>query len=102
MHSSDVSVPCRDFKIVKKWTYLLFEEFFLQGDEEKAKSLQVSFLCDRDTTNVAKSQPGFISFIVLPLFSILSDYMPNMRLALDGASNSKTLWETYTESEEDK
>lgn len=55
MHCSDVSVPCRDFKIVKKWTYLLFEEFFYQGDEEKAKKLPVSFLCDRETTNIAKS-----------------------------------------------
>jgi hypothetical protein len=35
VHSSDVSVPCREFNIVKKWTYLLFEEFFFQGDEEK-------------------------------------------------------------------
>lgn len=29
MHASDVSVPCRDFKLVKDWTYLLFEEFFI-------------------------------------------------------------------------
>ena len=28
IHASDVSQAARDFKIVKKWTYLLFEEFF--------------------------------------------------------------------------
>jgi len=28
MHTCDVSVPARDFHVVKKWTYLLFEEFF--------------------------------------------------------------------------
>lgn len=62
----------------------------------------MSFLCDRETTNVAKSQPGFISFIVLPLFSTLTEYMPSMKFALDGAKNSKALWETYTETEEDQ
>lgn len=70
LHAADVSVPCRpNFDLVRKWTYLLFEEFFEQGDTEKREALSVSFLCDRKTTNVAKSQNGFISFIVLPLFS---------------------------------
>jgi len=65
LHSADVSVPCRpDFELVREWTYLLFDEFFCQGDQELKESLSVSFLCDRKTTNVAKSQNGFISFIV--------------------------------------
>lgn len=28
MHTCDVSIPTREFHVVKKWTYLLFEEFF--------------------------------------------------------------------------
>ena len=55
MHTCDVSIPSRDFHVVKKWTYLLFEEFFAQGDLEKEKGLPVSMLCDRNTTHVAKS-----------------------------------------------
>lgn len=56
LHSADLSVPCRsDFKLVRKWTYLLFDEFFQQGDQELKLELPVSFLCDRKTTNVAKS-----------------------------------------------
>ena len=55
MHAADVSVPCRNFKLLKKWSYLLFEEFFNQGDEEKSRGLQVSFLCDRETTNVVNA-----------------------------------------------
>jgi len=34
LHSCDVGVPARQFSVVKEWTYLLFEEFFLQGDIE--------------------------------------------------------------------
>lgn len=55
MHTCDVSIPSRDFHVVKTWTYLLFEEFFAQGDLEKEKGLPVSMLCDRNTTHVAKS-----------------------------------------------
>jgi hypothetical protein len=35
LHSADVSVPAREFEVVRDWTYLLFEEFFSQGDLEK-------------------------------------------------------------------
>ena len=56
LHAADCSVPCRpDFDIVRKWTYLLFDEFFMQGDLELKENLAVSFLCDRKTTNVVQS-----------------------------------------------
>lgn len=71
-HACDVSPPTRNFDIVKKWTFLLFEEFFIQGDIEKAQGLPVSFLCDREITNVTKNQPGFLNFIVIPLFKSIT------------------------------
>ena len=36
IHACDFSTPTRKFDTCKEWTYLLFEEFFLQGDAEKA------------------------------------------------------------------
>ena len=39
-------------------------------------------LCDRDNTNVAKfasSQPGFIGFVPLPIFTALSNVMPELQ-----------------------
>lgn len=51
-----------------EWTILLFEEFFNQGDVEKEAGLPVSFLCDRETTQIPQSQPGFVNFILAPLF----------------------------------
>lgn len=55
IHTSDVSQQARSFKVVKEWTYLLFEEFFDQGDLEKSQGLPISMLCDRKNTNVAAS-----------------------------------------------
>lgn len=55
MHSADISYQCKPFEVVKEWTYLLFEEFFDQGDLEIEQGLPLSMLCDRKNTNVAKS-----------------------------------------------
>ena len=68
LHLCDVSNAARDFHIAKNWTYLLMDEFFDQGDLERESNLPISFLCDRNTTVVHKTQPGFINFIPLPLF----------------------------------
>jgi hypothetical protein len=34
VHGADVSASCRSFDVAKKWAYLLFDEFFAQGDLE--------------------------------------------------------------------
>ena len=47
VHACDISNPCRSFEIAKEWTYLLFEEFFEQGDIEREHNLPISMLCDR-------------------------------------------------------
>lgn len=102
LHAADVSPPCRDFEITQEWTYLLFDEFFKQGDAEKAQKLPVSFLCDRETTNVAGSQPGFLSFIVIPLFKTLSEIMPDLDDLRESAERNTDKWKAYKETEENK
>ena len=79
VHSADVSTQVRPFNVACQWTWLLFEEFFDQGDKEKAENLPISFLCDRTTTSISKSQPGFMNFIVVPLFQTISNLMPKMK-----------------------
>ena len=62
----------------QNWAGLLFDEFFSQGDIEKAQGLQVSMMCDRDTTNIAGGQAGFIEYVVMPIFQQLSDVCPKI------------------------
>ena len=95
-------MPTRNFDVVKKWSYLLFEEFFLQGDLEKEENLPVSFLCDRQKDNIPVNQPGFINFIVIPLFSQIVQLMPSMKASLEEAKKNCENWKTYQETEEDK
>lgn len=101
-HAADISPPTRAFNTAKHWTYLLFDEFFQQGDQEKFENLQVSFLCDRETTNVAQSQPGFLNFIVIPLFKALAEAIPAVQDCVDSAEMNVASWSTYDESEEER
>lgn len=99
VHAADVSTQTRPFDVAVEWTILLFEEFFHQGDLEKEHGNTISFLCDRETTQIAKSQPGFVNFILAPLFATVSEIMPELKqLELNAKDNSES-WKTYEETE---
>ena len=53
LHACDISTSLRDFEVSTQWADLLFDEFFFQGDTEKSQSLEVSMMCNRDTTNIS-------------------------------------------------
>ena len=60
LHACDISTSLREFDLSTKWANLLFEEFFNQGDTERAQGLEISMMCDRVTTNISGGQAGFI------------------------------------------
>jgi len=98
IHACDLSTPTREFDTCKQWTYLLFEEFFIQGDVEKSKNLPASFLCDRAKTIVAKEQPGFCNYIVLPIWNLTQAFLPNMASCYERAVKNTELWKNYEET----
>jgi hypothetical protein len=83
IHCADISHNSKEFKISSQWTYLLMEEFWNQGDNEKHLGLPISFLCDRQTANVPSSQIGFITGIIIPSFETLVNLMPELNYYLD-------------------
>ena len=78
LHCSDISNPTKPNHIQKTWVDLLFIEFFKQGDLEIKSQLPVSLLCDRTTTNIVKSQVGFINFVVIPTVELLLNVIPEV------------------------
>ena len=68
---SDVGHSAKKIELHERWCGLIMEEFFNQGDLEKSLNLTISMFCDRENTNIPKSQAGFIRNIVLPVFNIL-------------------------------
>eukprot|EP01068_Selenidium_serpulae_P017269 Selendium_serpulae@DN6368_c0_g1_i13.p3 len=57
------------------WSHMVSEEFYLQGDEESRLGLPKTALCDREKKKeMAKSQVGFLQFVVEPLYAELSSF----------------------------
>lgn len=96
---ADVSHPARMLHVHERWSDLISDEFYLQvsptpwvyilararatrivcllcvqGDRERELGMPISPLCDRNSHNLAKSQIGFIDFVVKPSFAILSAF----------------------------
>lgn len=78
IHAADVSNPTKPPEIYENWANRCISEFFLQGDKERERGLKISFLCDRYTVTLPSSQLGFIEGIVLPLYSVIVEYFPNI------------------------
>ena len=74
----------------------------MQGDFEKSQGLPISMLCDRTTTNVASSQPGFIGFVPMPFFTQLVNIMPVLNDNIEVLKINLKNWKEYTETDEDK
>ena len=63
-------------------------------------SLPISYLCDRYTTNMAKSQGGFITFLVKPVMEIISTFLPIFQPALLNLDRTKESWDSKVEEYE--
>ena len=84
VHCSDLSNPTKPLPLYKEWVGRLMEEYWAQGDKERGDGLDISPMCDRETANVEKSQVGFISFIVQPLWETWAELVyPDINYILD-------------------
>jgi len=77
-----------------KWVGRLEEEFFAQGDSEKALGHSVSFLMDRDQPGCSKTQMGFFQFVVFPLFRSLVAVAPRAQPVLDAVTANYHRWQS--------
>lgn len=100
IHSADIAHNTKPFIMSEKWTELLTEEFHLQGDLEKSLGLPISFLCDRNTSNVPKSQIGFIDFVILPTFQLLKEAFPSCEYLVKIAQTNKETWKKILDEKE--
>jgi len=95
LHVSDISNPFRMWKASHTAANKIMEEFFEQGDKEKALSMNVSMLCDREKENIAKAQIGFIDFFITPLAEQFLMLFPEMGSSFAGNLCSNRLsWQT--------
>ena len=94
-HLADISNSTKPWETCTQWTESLYYEFFNQGDFERRQGLPISFLMDRKTVNVAKSQLGFYDFVIKPSLSLASLALKNNPVYLVSQQNldiNRSLW----------
>lgn len=103
----DVAIKCGDIsnagkitELSAKWSYLIMEEFFRQGDEEKKRGIPISMFMDRTTTVIPKCQVGFIDFIVTPLYETWTNFIDQFNgesesfEAMSNLAKNKEFWKS--------
>ena len=77
VHLADIGHPLRPWAIHFAFSQRVTEEFFRQGDEERRQGHTPMVLFDREQNAtdraLAKSQVGFINFVVIPAWSTFAD-----------------------------
>ena len=92
IHMADLGHNCKKYEISRIWVKILCEEFWLQGDKEKANGMPISFMCDRDKTDVPGSQVGFLRGFILSSFDCLVSMFPNLKYTIENAENNIRQW----------
>ena len=96
LHSADIGHAAKPFNLEVKWSNLVFEEFFHQGDLEKSMSLPSSYLFNRDS-NLAKFQISFINKIVYPNFELLIQMSSELEKYMEYIEENLEKWKIKSE-----
>lgn len=64
----------------------------LQGDREKSLNLPVSAFMDRNNQDIPKSQCGFISYLVTPLYAAWTQEFPSTQLCAEQLEKNLKYW----------
>ena len=80
---ADLAHAAKDIELHKRWCGLLIQEFYEQGDMEKELGLPVSMYCDRETTDISKSQAGFLKNIVEPIYASLNNLLHSSEIEIN-------------------
>ncbi|CAK8998147.1 unnamed protein product [Durusdinium trenchii] len=99
VHSADVSNPAREWAVTQAWAERCLDEFFAQGDQERAEGVPVQFLNDREKLNRPNSQIGFIEFMIAPLFAAQIWLWPMYCEFGDCLSTNIGIWEEQWEEQ---
>ncbi|KAG0254524.1 hypothetical protein BG011_005686 [Mortierella polycephala] len=92
LHAADISNAVKPWALCKRWSDLVVQEFFRQGDIEKAQGLPVSPNMDRDQHNQPQISLGFGDFVVQPYFESFVEFLPEASPFLVNLANNRAKW----------
>eukprot|EP00794_Sanderia_malayensis_P004717 gene4717-5340_t len=93
MTGGDLSACAKPWQIQYETVKVIFQEFYAQGDEEKALGRTPLPMMDRNTADkLPQHQIGFLVGICIPCYDLLFKIMPGCRPLVDGATKNLDKW----------
>eukprot|EP00298_Acanthocystis_sp_HF-20_P016659 c21545_g3_i1.p1 GENE.c21545_g3_i1~~c21545_g3_i1.p1 ORF type:complete len:474 (+),score=162.42 c21545_g3_i1:61-1482(+) len=92
LHAADLGNCGKPWVFAQVWGERVVTEFFVQGDKEKQLGLPVSAMNDREKSNAAELQSGFIKTIVLPMFEEIVPLLPEVSILHENAKINYENW----------
>ncbi|KAK3100066.1 hypothetical protein FSP39_014218 [Pinctada imbricata] len=93
MSAADLCATCKPWETQDATVEKLYDEFYMQGDEEKKRGLVPLPMMDRATVkDQPKQQIGFIDFICVPLYTTLARIIPETEPLLVACKENKKAW----------
>jgi hypothetical protein len=107
LHGSDISNCAKPWAIYEQWTAAIMEEFFAQGEKERAGKLDINpggyhtFYRNKPPKDYTM-QLGFIGFVIAPLFETIGK-VPGVELqpVITHIRTNVSRWEKRKADEED-
>jgi len=95
MTGGDLSACAKPWQIQYETVKVIFQEFYAQGDEEKALGRTPIPMMDRNTADkLPQHQIGFLLGICIPCYDLLFRIMPGCQPLVDGAKKNLEKWKT--------
>ncbi|KAK5809524.1 hypothetical protein F5H01DRAFT_281135, partial [Linnemannia elongata] len=92
LHAADISNAVKPWTLCKRWSDLVVQEFFRQGDIEKSQQLPISPNMDRNQHNQPQISLGFGDFVVQPYFESFVEFLPEASPFLVALANNREHW----------
>jgi cAMP and cAMP-inhibited cGMP 3',5'-cyclic phosphodiesterase 10 len=95
MTASDLSASAKPWDVQVETVKVIFEEFYQQGDAEKAAGRMPISMMDRDQPDQqAASQVGFLNGICIPCYSLLYRLIPETKPLLEMCQENLSRWQS--------
>jgi len=92
---ADTSNVLKPFVIAKKWAMRVTDEFFLQGDKEKANGMPLTPMCDRNSQGRVALQKGFVDFVIGPFYKLVVVSFPSLEETFKLMWENRQSWNSY-------
>eukprot|EP00057_Strongylocentrotus_purpuratus_P010920 XP_011665394.1 PREDICTED: probable 3',5'-cyclic phosphodiesterase pde-5 [Strongylocentrotus purpuratus] len=107
MTACDLAANTKPWHIQQQTVKVIFDEFYQQGDEEKAAGRNPIPMMDRDRAHeLPANQVSFIVGICLPCYDLLAQLVPSAKPMYEGAAKNLQNWSALVakqkSEEEDK